>query len=420
MRHKGGSWVTAVRELRGSALWCGFAGGVIAAAALWLVIHSSNEFENTYTTYTLKTQNLMADTFTVSEQPMNGSVTVSAAQKTIRDARSNSSQKSQPTRPSPSFQTAQPTRPSQQGQTVLPSTPGDTAQEPTVSVFLADKQQVETVPLETYVLGVLAAEMPLTFEQAALEAQAMAARTYIVRRLLTDNRDGVPDNEALVTDQVTHQAYRSLEQMETLRETNPEGFHKARLAVERTRNIILTYKDEPIEALFFSSSNGYTENSEEVFANKLPYLRAVSSPWEEESRHPAEETITMPLVDFYEKLGVATIPVTRTNANKPNIRVLERTAGQRVKVLLVGAEKRTGEEVRGKLGLRSAAFDWKIEDGNIRITTEGYGHGVGMSQWGAEGMAKKGRSARQIVEHYYTGVRLTEASKLLEIEGRDR
>ncbi len=390
MRQKvGGGRIAAVRELRNSVLWSGFALGVAVAAVLWLFVHSSDEsLANTYTPYRLKTENMI--TYSDNKEPMSNKVTASATQ------------------------TSQQAHPAQPAQNTQPTTPDAKAQEPSVSVYLSDKQQVETVPLETYVLGVLAAEMPLTFEQAALEAQAMAARTYIVRRLLSDNRDGVPDKQALVTDQVTHQVYRSLAQMETLKETDPEGFHKAQLAVERTRNLILTYKDEPIEALFFSSSNGYTENSEEVFANKLPYLRAVSSPWEEESRHPAEETIAMPLVDFYEKLDVSTIPVFQSNKKKPTIRVLERTAGQRVKVLLIGTEKRTGEEVRAKLGLRSAAFDWTIDDGNIRITTKGYGHGVGMSQWGAEGMAKKGRSARQIVEHYYTGVRLTEASKLLE------
>lgn len=397
MRQKaGGRGVAAYREPSWGVLWSGFAGGVAVAAALWLFIHSSNEsLAKAYTPYTLKTVSLF--TGTDSHESMSNNVTESAAQRTKRDAKTIPSQPSQPSK-----------------------TDDGSAQEPTVSVYLSDKQTVETVPLETYVLGVLAAEMPLTFEQAALEAQAMAARTYVVRRLLSDNRNGVPGNQALVTDQVSHQVYRSLAQMKTLSETDPEGFRKARLAVERTRNIILTYKDEPIEALFFSSSNGFTENSEEVFPSKLPYLRAVSSPWEEESRDPAAETITMPLVDFYEKLGVTTIPVTGANANKPTIRVLERTEGQRVKVLLIGSEKRTGEEVRGKLALRSTAFEWTIDDGNIRITTQGYGHGVGMSQWGAEGMAKKGRSALQIVEHYYTGVRLTEASKLLDYGDRDR
>ncbi|MBO9599541.1 MAG: stage II sporulation protein D [Cohnella sp.] len=391
-----GGGVAAYRELSWGLLWSGFALGVAAAAALWLFIHSSNEsLANAYTPYSLTTESLITDT--KSKVPISAKVTENAAQHTIRDTKST---------------------PSQQSHSSLPD---DASQEPVISVYLSDKRKVETVPLETYVLGVLAAEMPLTFEQAALEAQALAARTYIVRRLLSDNRDGVPGNQAPVTDQVSHQAYKSLEQMDTLKETDPEGFRKARLAVARTRDTILTYKNEPIEALFFSSSNGYTENSEEVFPNKLPYLRAVSSPWEEESRHPAEETTTMPLVDFYEKLGIATLPAAGTKAEaKPQIRVLERTAGHRVKILLVGSEKRTGEEARDRLGLRSAAFDWTVEDGKISITTHGYGHGVGMSQWGAEGMAKKGKSARQIVEHYYTDVRLTEASKLLDLGNRNR
>lgn len=294
------------------------------------------------------------------------------------------------------------------------------SQQPSISVYLSDKHTVETVPLETYVLGVVAAEMPLTFEPAALEAQAMAARTYIVRRLLSDNRDGVPDRQALVTDQVMHQAYRTLAEIKALKEKDPAGALKAQQAVERTRNIVLTYKGEPIEALFFSASNGYTENSEEVFPNKLPYLRAVPSPGDKESEHGTVETISMPLREFYEKLDVSALPAMGRMMTKPNIRVLERTEGHRVKLLLIGSEKRTGEEVRGKLGLRSAAFDWTIDDGSIRITAHGNGHGVGMSQWGAEGMAKKGSSARQIVEHYYTGIRLSEASKLLENGNIDR
>ena len=295
----------------------------------------------------------------------------------------------------------------------------DASGEPAISVYLADKKKIETVPLETYVLGVVAAEMPLDFEPAALQAQALAARTYVVRRLLAGNRDGVPGGRALVTDQATHQVYRSLADIKRLQAADPEGIRKAKEAVEQTRDQILTYDGRPIEALFFSSSNGNTENSEDVFSNKLPYLRAVPSPWDTNGSHRSEETVTMPLAVFYEKLGVsveASAGLGRPD-KLPAVRLMGRTEGRRVKTLLVGSESFSGAEARDKLGLRSAAFDWRIANGEIQITTVGYGHGVGMSQWGAQGMAKEGSGARQIVEHYYTGVRIAEASKLLEQSG---
>lgn len=386
---------TASGELKWSVIRTAFAVGTILATAGWLAVHSQDGDAARATD---------ATPYAVTSEDWPAST------EDGQTAQRQQSAQQQETRPDKETDAKQ----------TKPHTTPKSADEPSISIYLSDKHTVENVPLDEYVLGVVAAEMPLDFEQAALEAQALAARTYIVRRLLSDNRDGVPGNRALVTDQVTHQAYLSLAEMKQLRNSNPEGVSKLEQAVGKTRDQVLTYDGWPIEALFFSASNGYTENSEEVFPNKLPYLRAVASPWDNSDAHRTQETVTMPLARFYEKLGVAVTASSGLNRSvkTPQIRIIDRTEGRRVKTLQVGSESFAGEEVRAKLGLRSASFEWSVKDGEIRITTVGNGHGVGMSQWGAEGMAKAGSSARQIVEHYYTGVGLAEASKLLAEQSR--
>jgi stage II sporulation protein D len=287
-----------------------------------------------------------------------------------------------------------------------------TSNQTLIKVYLSESRSVETVPLETYVKGVVAAEMPLDFEPAALQAQAIAARTYIIRRLRLNDLSGIPVINADVTDTQSHQVYRSLSDMNQLQRENKAGWSKVSDAVEKTAGEVITYDGEPIEALFFSTSNGRTENSEEVFPNQLPYLRSVASPWDARESPRAEEEVEMPLRDFYAKLGVGISPASINLAATKPIRILEWTAGKRVKLMVAGNKKLTGEEVRNKLGLRSASFDWKIGKNKITLKVYGSGHGVGMSQWGAEGMAKAGKSAYQIIAHYYTGTRMEKVSKL--------
>ncbi len=277
---------------------------------------------------------------------------------------------------------------------------------PSISVFLMKEGKVETVPLETYVEGVVAAEMPLMFRPAALEAQAVAARTYAIRRLWLGEHAGTDAKKADVTDTQEHQAYLSLTEMKRLKEDDREGWEKVRDAVAATKGRILVYEGEPIEALFFSTSNGYTENSEDVFSVRRPYLRSVESPWDQAISDRAKQTVEMELTEFYELLGVKTAPAAGGALSTDLIRVLERTAGRRVKTLLAGDKRLKGTEVRQLLGLRSASFEWKAERGMAVLTVYGYGHGVGMSQWGAEGMARAGDDASHILAHYYKGAKL--------------
>ncbi|CAM2930296.1 stage II sporulation protein D [Paenibacillus sediminis] len=290
--------------------------------------------------------------------------------------------------------------------------------QPNIRVYLSGTGEIETLPLESYVVGVLAAEMPAKFEMEALKAQAIASRTYIVRRLVTGDTSGVPVQGADVTDTVENQAYISQEKLsrDWSSADGRKELAKLQRAVMETEGIVMTYKGEPIMATFFSSSNGYTENSEDYWQQKIPYLRSVTSPWDQEIAANYKETVSITISDFDRLLNLprqTVQTITGTQGESP-IHIVSTTAGHRIKEIYIGGMLFTGKEVRERLGLRSTEFTWRITSGSIEITTYGNGHGVGMSQWGANGMAQQGYTATQILQHYYTGIEFEHASKLLE------
>jgi stage II sporulation protein D len=261
---------------------------------------------------------------------------------------------------------------------------------------------------------VLAGEMPTEFELEALKAQALAARTYIMKRLTEQDTSQVPVPGAIVTDTTAHQVYYS--ENELLRLWGEESFktriEKLNRAVNETQNQILTYKGQIILAAFFSTSNGYTENSEDYWANYIPYLRSVASPWDQQLSPKYEQKVILKGSQVYKNLGLPT-SVTVTTGNS-SIRVLETTDGHRIKRLQIAGKAFTGRDVREKLGLASSQFIWKVKGTDIEITTYGYGHGVGMSQWGAQGMAKAGYAAEEIVKHYYQGIEIQAAASIMK------
>lgn len=298
--------------------------------------------------------------------------------------------------------------------------PGIAAAQPMVRVYLSGTRQIESVALEQYVRGVLAAEMPSSFELEALKAQAMAARTYIMRRLLAKDTSGTPEG-ADVTDTVAHQAYKPLAEMERLPKN---AAAKLSRAVEETKDLIVTYDGKPIMAAFFSTSNGYTENAEDYWGSPIPYLKSVPSPWDEQVAPKYAERTTFQMNALLSELGVSVQSLklqsdVRTSGKITSfqgignqLHIVSRTAGKRVGQVQIGSERFTGREIREKLGLRSSAFDWSVDNDKLVITTYGFGHGVGMSQYGAQGMAKEGATAEQIVTYYYRDVKLDKASKL--------
>lgn len=290
----------------------------------------------------------------------------------------------------------------QQVQTSVTESPID------VAVYRANKDVIENIPLEEYVVGVVASEMPAEFEEEALKAQALAARTFILRYLLAGEKIGTPEG-ADVTDTVNHQVYKGYEELKV--QWDEPGEYEANIkkiteAVKATAGQILTYNNEPITASFFSTSNGKTENSEEYWQNEYPYLRSVDSPWDIDTPKFLKQ-VSLSVADFQNKLGV------QLGADGTVGKITARTTGNRVDTVEINGKQLTGREVREKLKLQSSDFSWERKGDNIVITTKGYGHGVGMSQYGANGMALEGKKHSDIVAHYYKGVEIGSAEQYL-------
>lgn len=267
-----------------------------------------------------------------------------------------------------------------------------------IPVYRMAKEVIENIPLEEYVIGVVASEMPYEFETEALKAQALAARTYVIQQMLVDNNLSTPKGAKVTDSFLTHQAYKDNEELMKQWGTNyEENMKKFTEAVNSTAGQILTYNGLPIDASYFSTSNGYTENSEEWWANKYPYLRSVPSPWDEKSKK-YKSTNIISVSQFEKKLGV------KLPSNGEIGKILSRTTGNRVAIVKFGDQKRSGREVRTALELPSSDFTWERKGNQVLITTKGYGHGVGMSQYGANGMAQEGKTYQDIVTYYYQGV----------------
>ncbi|GLB59031.1 stage II sporulation protein D [Cytobacillus sp. NCCP-133] len=275
-----------------------------------------------------------------------------------------------------------------------------------VGVYRLAQKKLETVPLEDYIAGVVASEMPAEFEEEALKAQALAARTFIVKQMMSKDSLELPEG-ALVYDTVIHQVYKNDDELkQQWKQDYKWKMEKVREAVTATRGQILTFDGSPITASFFSTSNGFTENSEAIWPNSVPYLKSVESKWDLQSpKFNGREVFTVQ--EFEKKLGVK-LP------NKSTIgTVTERTAGQRVAKVDINGKVVSGKDIREKLGLKSTDFTWERKGDTIIINTQGYGHGVGMSQYGANGMASEGKSYKEIVSHYYQGVEIATSDQLL-------
>ncbi|TYS17883.1 stage II sporulation protein D [Rossellomorea vietnamensis] len=275
-----------------------------------------------------------------------------------------------------------------------------------VAVYRSSKEIIEKLPLEEYVVGVVAGEMPADFEIEALKAQALAARTFIVNQLM--NKSGNVPEGADVTDTVTHQVFSNNEELKKHWGADYQWkMEKIAKAVLETKGKILTYEGNPIDAAFFSTSNGFTENSEAYWPNAVPYLKSVESPWDADSPKFNSQKV-VPVTEFQEKLGISLAGDGSVGT------ITDRTPGQRVGGVVINGKEFTGREIREKLDLRSSDFTWYRKGDHIVITTKGFGHGVGMSQYGANGMAKEGKSFEEIVTHYYKDVKVSSSDTILK------
>ena len=266
------------------------------------------------------------------------------------------------------------------------------AKEQTVTVFREAKNEYIDLSLETYLIGVVSGEMPALYELEALKAQAVAARTYTMQ--LLESQDAIYDT-------VKHQVYLDNEQLkEKWKDKFDEYYNKVAQAVNETAGQVITYQEELIKPFYFSISNGYTENAEDYWSTAYPYLKSVNSEWDATAPN-------------YEVATEFTLDQLRTKFNnqsltKDSFIILNKTEGKNVDEILVGDKVYSGREFRETLGLRSADFSLKFSDNKVIITTYGYGHGVGMSQYGANELAKTGKTYDEIISHYYQNVNIIE------------
>ena len=254
---------------------------------------------------------------------------------------------------------------------------------------------IDNIFFEEYIVGVLAGEMPIYFEKEALKAQAVAARSYALKRMEYNK-----DNEYDVVDSIMNQVYLDNDYLKSVWGNNyTDNINKLREAVNDTSMEYLEYDGEVIDALFFSTSNGYTETASLVFDIDLPYLKSVKSTWDEKTSSAFRNTTSIDIRSFYEKLGL-------TYSDTFDFKVLKRSSTNRIISLSINGNEYSGRSLYNKLGLRSTDFSLKKDDDKIIISTIGYGHGVGMSQYGALGMAEDGYNYEEILSYYYSGTKI--------------
>ncbi|NLK36161.1 MAG: stage II sporulation protein D [Gracilibacteraceae bacterium] len=278
-----------------------------------------------------------------------------------------------------------------------------------IDVYMCDMDRVVTMDLEDYILGVVAGEMPASFHPEALKAQALAARTYTMLRMRLFGGRGCSKHQGaeICTDSTHCQAYRNPV-------TVKKDLDKLKEAVYGTAGEVIIYDNKLIDAVFHSTSGGKTENSEDIWSNRVPYLRSVVSQYEEHSpKYVARQEVSIDsFIDCMKKLDSGVV-INKKNI-KNEIEILERSEGGRITRIKVGNKVFKGMDVRNVLGLNSSNFNFDIGSSTIRFTVVGNGHGIGMSQYGADGMAKNGASYKDIVTHYYQGVDIVDINSLMK------
>ncbi len=241
-----------------------------------------------------------------------------------------------------------------------------------------------SLELEEYLIGVLAGEMPAVFEMEALKAQAVASRTYVLARGLK------------VDDTTSSQVYQNQDILkEKWKDSYEQNLKKIKDAIRQTQGQIMTYQNEIIHAFFFSSCNGKTNNSEDYWTTPYPYLISVESPYDSIKKdNERQKSISIQEMNEIFKEEVF------------QVEVLERYENNYVKIVKVNQTLYSGKDIREKCGLSSSSFTVQKNEEGFLFITLGSGHGVGMSQYGAQGMALAGYDYVEILKHYYTGVEI--------------
>lgn len=263
---------------------------------------------------------------------------------------------------------------------------------------LKNDNTVENINLEEYLIGVVSSEVPLYFEEEAIKAQTVASRTYALKQI-ENNKSNSYD----VTDNTLSQVYSTNDELKEKWGNNyEENYNKVKRIIDDTKGEYISYNNDYIYAFFFSTSNGYTEDNKNVFGEDLPYLKSVESSFDKDENSSFEVEVLIDKSDFYNKLGI-------NYSDSISISNVSKSESNRILYLEINGIGFKGREFQKLLGLRSNDFTILDQGNTIKITTKGYGHGVGLSQYGANALAKQNKNYIEILKYYYKG---TEIKKL--------
>jgi len=263
-------------------------------------------------------------------------------------------------------------------------------------VFMPESKEIKEMSAEDYILCVVAAEMPALYETEALKAQAVAAYSFACRRRAeSKNKD-----YDITADHTVDQSFISEAQLQDKWGDKAEDYiGKIRSAVKAVSGQAVTYKGDIALTLYHAISCGVTESSADIWGGEYPYLVSVDSNWDKLADNYLSK-VTVSTEDFKEKLGSN---ISFEGKEDSWIKITEITKNGSVKKLLISGKEFTGEEIRKLFDLRSLNFTVEFKDGSFEFSVKGYGHGVGMSQNGANYMAKQGSNYKEILEYYYKG-----------------
>lgn len=282
-----------------------------------------------------------------------------------------------------------------------------------IPVYVKEEDKVINMNINQYLKEVLAGEMPAEFNSEALKAQAVAARTYLINRIITYKNSEIPEVHKggyICTDSTHCKAWISEEKIKEKWEKDKKDTYWKKIsdAVDTTDDIIITYNGSPISAVFHSTSSGYTENAKDVWGSDVEYLISVKSDGEEKSpRYYSKVELTL---DEFKKMASENIE--NVNFNKELIGEIIKSDAGGIIYINIGNVKVKGTDFRSIYGLRSTNVEIVITDTTVKMCVKGYGHGVGMSQYGANHMAGEGKTYEEILKTYYTNVELNKFNNL--------
>ena len=284
-------------------------------------------------------------------------------------------------------------------------------QNPTITVFRSREGEIADLTLEEYVVGVVAAEMPAEFHPEALKAQAILARTYAVSKIREFGGSGssVTDRADISDNPDYDQAWLSDEEMRAR-----WGFfsywryrQKIEEAVSATEGVVATYNKRLIEAVYHSTSGGQTEHAEEVWGSHYPYLVSVDSPHEKHSPYiSTAHRFTWEQLGDRLDISAAFLASTHESPEQSVVSVAQETRTGRIGKAIIGNKEFSAVQLRQLLGLPSTWWEVSHDSSGVTFTVRGFGHGVGLSQYGADGLAKQGENHQKIMQHFYPGIEL--------------